>query len=91
MQRFAAYIDPENQFCKEDKLSQINTLQQIENIGSYTFMRERMSSGLVHLHGIWFDIYTGDIYYFSRKQKKFVEVNETNIGKLLDEISKYLS
>lgn len=28
MRKFAAYIDPENKFALEDKLSQINTLEQ---------------------------------------------------------------
>ena len=32
MRKFAAYIDPENKFAIEDKLSQINTLEQCKFI-----------------------------------------------------------
>ncbi|KAK4304263.1 hypothetical protein Pmani_023781 [Petrolisthes manimaculis] len=86
MRRFVAYIDPENRFTVEDKLSQVNTLQQLQNIASYNFMREGLSRGRVYIHALWFDIYTGDIYYFSRQQKRFVDVNETNMERLLEEV-----
>ncbi|KAK5971175.1 hypothetical protein GCK32_001389 [Trichostrongylus colubriformis] len=35
---FEAYIDPEDKWGTEDKLSQINTLQQLENIASHGFI-----------------------------------------------------
>ncbi|KAK6033838.1 carbonate dehydratase, partial [Cooperia oncophora] len=35
---FEAIIDPENKWGVEDKLSQINTLQQLENIASHGFI-----------------------------------------------------
>ncbi|XP_027239041.1 beta carbonic anhydrase 1 isoform X2 [Penaeus vannamei] len=89
MRRFVAYIDPDNKFSDEDKLSQVNTLQQLQNIASYNFMREGLSRGKVYIHALWFDIYTGDIYYFSRQQKMFVDVNEGNIEMLLEEVLKY--
>ena len=89
MRRFVAYIDPDNRFTVEDKLSQVNTLQQLQNIASYNFMREGLMRGRVYIHALWFDIYTGDIYYFSRRQKMFVDINESNTEKLLEEVLKY--
>ncbi|XP_066981376.1 beta carbonic anhydrase 1 [Macrobrachium rosenbergii] len=89
MRRFVAYIDPENKFGEEDKLSQVNTLQQLQNIASYNFMRDGLVRGRVYIHALWFDIYTGDIYYFSRQQKKFVDISEDNIERLLDEVKQY--
>ncbi|KAK6023805.1 hypothetical protein OSTOST_10398, partial [Ostertagia ostertagi] len=35
---FEAVIDPEDKWGVEDKLSQINTLQQLENIASHGFI-----------------------------------------------------
>ena len=35
LRKFVAYIDPDNKFAIEDKLSQINTLQQLQNVASY--------------------------------------------------------
>lgn len=91
MRQFIAYIDPDNQFTVEDKLSQINTLQQLSNIASYGFLKRRLETHDLHIHALWFDIYTGDVYYFSRRAKKFLVVDETSVDNLLLEIRKYYS
>lgn len=114
MRKFVAYIDPEDKFAVEDKLSQvvfniinknlshvsiifffsllqINTLQQLQNIASYGFLKKRLERHDLHIHALWFDIYTGDIYYFSRGNKRFIEINEITEKPLLREIEKYYS
>lgn len=91
MRKFVAYIDPDNMFALEDKLSQINTLQQLQNIASYGFLKKRLERHELHIHALWFDIYTGEIYYFSRASKRFIIINETSIDKLLQEVKKYYS
>jgi len=70
-------------------LLQVNTLQQLQNIASYGFLKKRLEAHDLHIHALWFDIYTGDIYYFSRQSKRFVEINEANIDNLVEEVSKY--
>ncbi|CAB0041441.1 unnamed protein product [Trichogramma brassicae] len=89
--QIVAYIDPENRFAVEDKLSQVNTLQQLQNVASYGFLKKRLETHDLHIHAIWFDIYTGDIYYFSRAHKRFVEINELNETPILKEIKTYYS
>jgi len=89
--QFVAYIDPDNRFNLTDKLSQLNTLQQLQHVASYSFIHNAISSGRVHIHALWFDIYTGDIYYFSRSQKRFVEISESTAEYLLSEIQEYFS
>lgn len=84
--QFRAFIDPENRFSVIDKLSQINTLQQLENIASYPFVRKGLKRGHIHIHAIWFDITTGDVLYFSRGQKKFVVIDDEAKELLNDEI-----
>ncbi|CAG9107262.1 unnamed protein product [Plutella xylostella] len=39
--KFVAYIDPEDKFCIEDKLSQVNTLQQLQNVASYGMLKKQ--------------------------------------------------
>lgn len=87
MRRFIGYIDVGDKFNITDKLSQINTLQQVENIASYPFLRKGLEGGSIRIHALWFDIYSGDIFYFSRHQKQFVEINEMTSEKLIHEIS----
>lgn len=89
--RFVAYIDPDNEFALEDKLSQINTLEQLKNIASYGFLRERLKSHELHLHALWFDIYTGNIFFFSRAAKRFITIDETSIDNLIKEVRNYYS
>lgn len=91
MRKFVAYIDPDDEFAIEDKLSQINTLQQLQNVASYGFLKKRLERHELHIHALWFDIYTGEIYYFSRQAKRFVKISEDNIESLLEEVQTYYS
>lgn len=89
--RFVAYIDPENEFAIEDKLSQINTLEQLSNIASYGFLKDSLQKNELHLHALWFDIYTGNLYFFSRAAKRFVNIDESSIESLIKEVRNYYS
>jgi len=84
--KFSAIIDPEDVLSPADKLSQINCLQSLENIASHPVIREHIEQGELQLHGMWFDIYTGEVYYFSRKSKQFVLLDENSIDQLLKEL-----
>lgn len=60
----------------------MNTLQQLQNIASYTFLHPKLLAGDVKLNALWFDRYTGDFYMFSREKERFVEVNEDHYNHL---------
>jgi len=84
---FPAYIDMDNNLSHADKLSQVNTLMQMENIASYSFMTDSIQNGKTKVHAMWYDIFTGEIHYFSRKQKHFVPViDENDVDILLSEL-----
>ncbi|KAF7639475.1 Carbonic anhydrase [Meloidogyne graminicola] len=85
LMKFKAKIDPENKYGVEDKLSQINTLQQLTNIASHEFLREHIEKRLVGLQAFWLDIFTGELYFFSRRQESFVPIDEENSASLLKE------
>ncbi|XP_073985491.1 carbonic anhydrase beta isoform X1 [Rhodnius prolixus] len=91
LRKFVAYIDLEDKFSLEDKLSQVHCLQQLANIASYGFLKRRLEQHQLHIHALWFDIYTGDIYYFSRQNKRFIEINENSVEMLSNEVKKYYS
>ena len=91
LRKFIAYIDPDDKFAIEDKLSQINTLQQLQNVASYGFLKKRLEQHDLHIHALWFDVFSGDIYYFSRQSKRFVSVTEHTIEAISDEVTKYYS
>jgi carbonic anhydrase len=83
--KFSAYIDPD--LGVEDKLSQINALQQICHIASHGFLQDYLLEKRVHLHVLWFDIYKGDMYMFSRSKERFILIDETTVDQLESEAS----
>lgn len=82
---FQAYIDPENRFSTEDKLSQLNCLQQLHHVAGFPFVQDKLLKGQMRIHAMWFDIYTGDVYLFSRNNKKFLEITEKTYKELMQE------
>ena len=88
--KFPAYVDVDEKFSITDKLSMVNTLLQMENVTSYPFMRSH-KNGRIHIHAFWFDIYTGDIHCYSRKEQTFVIVSEDTLPKLQAELDELVS
>lgn len=77
---FTAKID--TSFSIVDRLSMVNTLQQISNISAFPIMKKSFQEGLVKVHAMWFDISTGDIYMFSRQRQEYIRVTEENYSGL---------
>lgn len=59
-----------------DALSQINILQQLENLRSYPIVRERINQGRLRLHGWWFDLREADVYAYDADVKQFAVFDE---------------
>jgi carbonic anhydrase len=71
------YIKP-NFFhlSRHNQLSQINTLQQLDNLMTYPTVRSRVESGELQLHAWWFDIATADVFYFNQLSRQFQLIGE---------------
>jgi carbonic anhydrase len=57
-----------------DQLSQINVLQQLENLKTYPKVRQRLQNGTIRLIGLWFDIESATAYTYDETQNRFVPV-----------------
>lgn len=86
---FEAYIDRERKFSEVDQLSQINTLQQLQNIASHPILTSLLQNDLVHLNALWLDIGTGDFHMFSREKKSYLKVDESTFEHLLKDGQSY--
>uniref|UniRef100_A0A183D4K0 DUF4942 domain-containing protein n=1 Tax=Gongylonema pulchrum TaxID=637853 RepID=A0A183D4K0_9BILA len=77
-------IDPEDKYNDKDKLSQINTLQQLGNAATYIAgaLRRRETD----LHGMWFELENADMYLFSRSRKRFIVINEENFEEIVHDV-----
>jgi carbonic anhydrase len=54
----------------------ISVVSQIENLLSYPLVKERVESGVLHLHGWMYDIESGDIDYYDPDAKKFQKLSD---------------
>ncbi len=80
-----AFIDPFNEYNDGDKLSQINTLVQMDNVLSYGHLKEDQAK----IHGLWYDLHQSHVLYFSRPEKRFVVVGEANCEKIIHSCCQY--
>ena len=65
--------------------SQINTLQQLQNIASHPIIYDKLVNNQVRLNALWLDIYKGTFYMFSREKKQFVEVCDDSYKHLMED------
>ena len=68
-----------------NEVSQINVLQQIEHLKTYSLVKKHMKNGTLRVHGWWFDLATANVYYYDDPDKKFLLIDETSAAKFLNE------
>ena len=73
---------------KQNQLSQLNVLLQIEHVKTYPAVSKRIKEGRLALHGWWFDIAKADVYAFEERLKRFILIDEEEAGRLLQQLEK---
>ncbi|MBU4319929.1 MAG: carbonic anhydrase [Thermodesulfovibrionales bacterium] len=53
-----------------------NVLCQLHNIQTYPFVQEALNEGVLHLHGWYYNIGTGSIYYYNSSEDAFELISE---------------
>lgn len=66
-----------------DCLSQVNVLQQLDNLKTYPLIIKRLKSNLLRIHGWWFDLATADVYYYNHVREKFIVIDEKEAKNIL--------
>ena len=77
----------EEESGRHNRLSQLNVLQQIDNLMSYPMVKERVASGKLRLHGWWFELTTANVYAYDDSVKKFILIDEKNAVKIMQQLS----
>ena len=67
-------------------LSQLNVLRQLEHLKTYPSVRERLESGLIRLHGWWFDIAEAELFAWEESQGRFVVIDEAESERILERL-----
>jgi len=64
-----AWIDPEMSLASVDRLSQIHALIQARNLSRYQLISQALKEKRSLIHTLWYDLNTGELNYFSKKEK----------------------
>ena len=64
-------------------LSQANVLKQLENLQTYTPVRERMEQKKLRIHGWWFDIAQASVHTYDQEKGTFCLIDEQEAARLL--------
>lgn len=79
---------PDGTLTEHNQLSQVNVLQQLDNVRSYPFVAERLAAGTITLHAWWFDLGHADVYAYEETDHMFVLIDETEAERILERIAK---
>lgn len=71
---------------EHNQISQMNVLQQMEHIASYPFIKERIESKQIHVHGWWFDIAHADVYCYEQMFNEFMLIDEEEAKMILERL-----
>lgn len=65
-----------------NEVSKINVLQQLEHLKTYNIVNDHIKNGTLRIHGWWFDIASGGVYYYDHKKGEFVLIDEYSADKI---------
>jgi len=66
----------------EDRLSQINVLQQMDHLSEHPLVAEAVASGKLRLHGWWFDIKAASVLVYNPDDRRFNVLDEKEANRL---------
>ncbi|MGE3319723.1 MAG: carbonic anhydrase [Candidatus Berkiella sp.] len=74
------------ELAKHNRLSQLNVLQQLENLKTYPIVQQKLQEGKLKLHGWWFELRHAEVYAYEEEIKQFVLIDEVEAEKILERI-----
>jgi len=72
------------ELAPHNRLSQLNVLQQIENLKSYPIIQEALAAKKIKLHAWWFELATATVHFFDPVSRKFVEIDEKRATEIIE-------
>lgn len=74
-------VDPD--LSELNQISQMNVLEQMKHVATYSYVQERMQKNLLRIHGWWFDIAKADVYCYESSVNHFILIDEVEAEKIL--------
>jgi carbonic anhydrase len=57
-------------------------LQQLENLKNFDAIGGKLQNNKLNFYALWFDVYSGEVYMFSFKEKCFIKIDDANYNAL---------
>lgn len=77
---------PDPTLARHNQLSQVNVLTQLEHLGTYPLVRDRVASGRLRLHAWWFELKRADVYAYDESAKRFQVIDDEVAARLLQRL-----
>ena len=71
----------------ENRLSQINVLQQIDHLMTYESVRARVQGKTLRLHAWWFELGGANVHAYNSEVGAFVLIDDTEAARILASLS----
>ncbi len=71
---------------EHNQISQVNVLQQMQHVASYSFIADRLEKKQLRIHGWWFDIAKADVYCYEKSIHQFVLIDESEAKLILNRL-----
>lgn len=72
--------------AKHNRLSQLNVLQQLENLKTYPLVQQKIQEGSLKLHGWWFELSQAEVYAYEEEEGQFILIDDLEADKILQRI-----
>ncbi len=73
---------PPAALAPHNRLSQLNVLQQVDNLKSYPLIQERIQAGELRIHAWWFELTDALVYHYDAEAGAFVEIDEKQAARI---------
>ena len=74
------------QMAIHNRLSQLNVLQQLDNLKSYPLIQEKMASKKIRVHAWWFELANASVHFFDSVTGRFIEFDEKKADQILESL-----
>ncbi|PWU14655.1 MAG: carbonic anhydrase [Bdellovibrio sp.] len=78
------YVGLDPHLATHNRLSQLNVLQQVENLKSYPIVQDQIAKKKLRIHAWWFELAGASVNCFDPNLGRFVELDEEEARAILE-------
>ena len=76
-------LKSKQKFAEHNEISQINVIQQLEHLKTYSVVKEALNDKRIRIHGWWFELSTANVFYYDEGNQNFMLIDDKSAEKIL--------